>query len=87
MGEQIEEFLENEFEFIKFEINYKKVKTYNIKCELLINDKGQNKLIRTEFDYIWSSHSTESTNLSQIKYYVNKAIKTMFERVKANERD
>lgn len=85
MEEIIEEFLENEFEFIKFTVKYAKLRTYNIRCELLINDKGKNKLIRTDFDYNWSAHSTTQANLGQIKYYVNKAVKKMFEREKKYE--
>lgn len=85
MEEIIEEFLENEFEFIKFTVKYAKLRTYNIKCELLINDKGTNKLIRTDFDYNWSAHSTTQANLGQIKFYVNKAVKKMFEREKKYE--
>lgn len=85
MQEQIEEFLENEFEFIKFEIKYIKPRLYNIKCELLINDKGINKLLRTDFDYQFSTHSTIEANLGQIRFYVNKAIKKMFERTKRYE--
>ena len=61
---------------------YIKPRLHNIKCELLINDKGVNKLLRTDFDYNWSPHSTTEANLAQIKFYVNKAIKKMFERTK-----
>lgn len=77
MEDEIKEFLENEFEFIKFDIKYKAVKLYTIKCELLISN---NRLIRTEFDYEWSNHSTNSANFGQILHYVNKSIIKMFKK-------
>lgn len=80
MEDDIKEYLENEFEFVKFDIKYKSIKLYTIIVELLINDNGQNKLIRTEFDYKWETHSTNNANLGQVKYYVNKSILKMFKK-------
>lgn len=80
MQEIIEEFLEENFEFIKITVKYKTIKTYEIILELLIKNKTKNILLRTSFEYIWSSHSTNETNLSSIKHYVNKSIIKMFEK-------
>lgn len=80
MQEIIEEYLEDNFEFIKITVKYKTIKTYEIILELLIKNKTKNILLKTSFEYIWSSHSTNETNLSSIKHYVNKSIKKMFEK-------
>lgn len=78
MEEEIEEYLEENFEFIKFTVKYLKIKSYEIIIDLHIIDNNKNKIIRTSFDYVWSSHSTTETNLSTIRYYVNKSIQKMF---------
>lgn len=81
MQEIIEEYLEDNFEFIKITVKYKTIKTYEIILELFIqNNKEKYTLLRTSFEYVWSSHSTNETNLSSIKHYVNQSIKKMFEK-------
>lgn len=76
MVEEIEEYLKERFEFIKIKVEYKQIKTYSIIIELKLN----NTIIRSSFDYIWSNESTLNSNLSSIKYYVNKSIIKLFER-------
>lgn len=80
MEDEIKEYLENEFEFVKFDIKYKSIKLYTIKVELLIYDHEQYKFIGTDFDYKWETQSTNNANLGQIKYYVNKSIIKMFKK-------
>lgn len=76
MVEEIEEYLKERFEFITIKVEYKQIKTYLIIIELKLN----NTIIRSSFDYIWSNESTLNSNLSSIKYYVNKSIIKLFER-------
>lgn len=76
MVEEIEEYLRERFEFIEIKVEYKQIKTYSIIIELKLN----NTIIRSSFDYIWSNESTLNSNLSSIKYYVNKSIIKLFER-------
>ena len=76
MVEEIEEYLKERFEFITIKVEYKQIKTYSIIIELKLN----NTIIRSSFDYIWSNESTLNSNLSSIKYYVNKSIIKLFER-------
>lgn len=80
MVEEIEEELENEYEFLKFDVKYIKIKTYRIIIDLPIIDKGTNKIIRTTFDYIWSKHTTDEANMRSIKHYVKDSIIKMFRR-------
>lgn len=77
MEEEIQEYLEDNFEFLKFDVKYVKIKTYKITIDLYIKD---NKILRTDFEYVWEQHSTTNTNLSNIKYYVEKSIKIMFRK-------
>lgn len=77
MEEEIQEYLEDNFEFLKFDIKYVKIKTYKITIDLYIKD---NKILRTDFEYVWEQHSTTNANLSNIKYYVEKSIKIMFRK-------
>lgn len=74
MGEEIEEYLEENFEFINFKVNYMRVRTYEIICEVMSKDK----IIRTSFIYIWNNSIINESNLKRIKKYVNKAILKMF---------
>lgn len=78
MGEEIEEYLEENFEFINFKVNFIKVRTYEIICELLIQDNNKYKTIRTSFIYIWHTSSTKESNLTSIRLLINKSILKMF---------
>ena len=85
MGEEIEEYLEKKFEFINFKVNFIKVRTYEIICELLIKDNNKYKTIRTTFTYIWNNSITKESNLQRIKILINKSILTMFLRSDEND--
>lgn len=74
MQELIEEYLEENFEFIHFKINFMRVRTYKIICEIMLKDK----IIRTSFIYIWHISSTKESNLSSIRLLINKSIIKMF---------
>lgn len=80
MQEEIEEYLEENFEFIHFKINFMKVRTYEIVSELLIKDNDQYKTIKTSFIYIWRTSSTKESNLTSILQYVKKSILKMFKK-------
>lgn len=74
MQEEIEEYLEENFEFIHFKINYMRVRTYEVICEIMLKDK----IIRTSFIYIWHTSSTKESNLTSIRLLINKSILKMF---------
>lgn len=75
MQELIEEYLEENFEFIHFKINFMRVRTYEIICEIILSDK---KVVRTSFIYIWHTSSTKESNLTSIRLLINKSILKMF---------
>lgn len=78
MKEEIEEYLEENFEFLHFKVNYEKVRTYNFIIDLLIKDNEQLKTIRIKFDYIWNSQLSKERNLYHIKQNILKSILNMF---------
>lgn len=67
MQELIEDYLEENFEFIHFKINFMRVRTYEIICEVMLKDK----IIRTSFIYIWHTSSTTESNLTSIRLLIN----------------
>lgn len=74
MQELIEDYLDENFEFIHFKINFMRVRTYEIICEIMLKDK----IIRTKFIYIWHTSSTKESNLTSIRLLINKSILKMF---------
>lgn len=75
MIEEIEEYLEDNFENIKFTVKYLEKRTYLIIIELFL-EKG--KVIQIKQNYIWNSGITKESNLSRIRIEVNKNIIKLF---------
>lgn len=76
MQELIDEYLEENFEDIHFQIKFIRAGTYEIICEIMLKDK----IIKTEFRYTWNAGFTNESNLTSIRMLINKTILKLFKK-------
>lgn len=70
MEEQIQERLENEYKScIKIEVEYKDIRTYEIKVNLLTNETLESRII-----YKYNVKYTLDSNIEEIKSLIDKEI-------------
>lgn len=70
MEEQIQERLENEYKScIKIEVEYKDIRTYEIKINLLTNETLESRII-----YKYNVKYTLDSNIEEIKSLIDKEI-------------
>lgn len=81
MEELIEETLLQEFEYIRFNVQYKQLHTYKIDIILsIIDDKRIIRARAKTFDYNWRPELTDNFNLSCIIVQVENEIKSIFKK-------
>lgn len=80
MEEEILEELQKEFEYIKIEVRYKTIKTYEIILELFLLEKGKHITIKTSFVYEWQNISTWDSNIGRIKHKCYNYITDIFKK-------
>lgn len=76
MEEQIQERLENEYKScIKIEVEYKDIRTYEIKINLLTNETLESRII-----YKYNVKYTLDSNIEEIKSLIDKEIISSIKR-------
>lgn len=76
MEEQIQERLENEYKScIKIEVEYKDIRTYEIKLNLLTNETLESRII-----YKYNVKYTLDSNIEEIKSLIDKEIISSIKR-------
>lgn len=76
MEEQIQELLENEYKScIKIEVEYKDIRTYEIKVNLLTNETLESRII-----YKYNVKYTLDSNIEEIKSLIDKEIISSIKR-------
>lgn len=76
MEEQIQERLENEYKScIKIEVEYKDIRTYKIKINLLTNETLESRII-----YKYNVKYTLDSNIEEIKSLIDKEIISFIKR-------
>ena len=79
MTEIIKDELEKYYEFLNFEIEYIKIRTYNIYVSISLTDYKNNDIVKAvQFEFGWDVRHTTESNLNQLKYKINKAIIKFF---------
>lgn len=81
MEEIIKEELEKYYEFLSIEVEYIKIRTYNIYVSISLTDYKNKDIIKAvQFKFTWDIKGTNESNLNQLKYKINKAIIKFFIR-------
>ena len=76
MEEQLQELLENEYKScIKIEVEYKDIRTYEIKINLLTNETLESRII-----YKYNVKYTLDSNIEEIKSLIDKEIISSIKR-------
>lgn len=79
MEETIKEELEKYYEFLNIEVEYIKIRTYNIYVSISLTDYKNEDIIKAvQFEFTWDIRGTKESNLNQLKYKINKAIIKFF---------
>lgn len=81
MEEIIKEELEKYYEFLSIDVEYIKIRTYNIYVSISLTDYKNEDIIKAvQFEFTWDIRGTKESNLNQLKYKINKAIIKFFIR-------
>lgn len=81
MEEIIKDELEKYYEFLNIEVEYIKIRTYNIYVSISLTDYKNEDIIKAvQFEFTWDIRGTKESNLNQLKYKINKAIIKFFIR-------
>lgn len=81
MEEIIKEELEKYYEFLNIDVEYIKIRTYNIYVSISLTDYKNEDIIKAvQFEFTWDIRGTNESNLNQLKYKINKAIIKFFIR-------
>lgn len=79
MEEIIKEELEKYYEFLSIDVEYIKIRTYNIYVSISLTDYKNEDIIKAvQFEFTWDIRGTKESNLNQLKYKINKAIIKFF---------
>lgn len=79
MVEEIIDELEKYYEFLNIEVEYIKIRTYNIYVSISLTDYKNEDIIKAvQFEFTWDIRGTKESNLNQLKYKINKAIIKFF---------
>ena len=79
MVEEIKEELEKYYEFLNIDVEYIKIRTYNIYVSISLTDYKNKDIIKAvQFEFTWDIRGTKESNLNQLKYKINKAIIKFF---------
>ena len=79
MEEIIKEELEKYYEFLNIDVEYIKIRTYNIYVSISLTDYKNEDIIKAvQFEFTWDIRGTNESNLNQLKYKINKAIIKFF---------
>lgn len=81
MEETIKDELEKYYEFLNIDVEYIKIRTYNIYVSISLTDYKNEDIIKAvQFEFTWDIRGTKESNLNQLKYKINKAIIKFFIR-------
>lgn len=81
MEEIIRDELQNYYEFLSIDVEYIKLRTYNIYVSISLTDYKNADIIKSvQFEFTWDIRGTNESNLNQLKYKINKAIIKFFIR-------
>ena len=81
MVEEIEEKLQEYYEFLTIEVDYVKIKTYKIYISVKLTDFRDSEVIKgVEFEQTWEDNLTFSANIEQLRYHIEKAIIKFFRK-------
>lgn len=81
MEETIKDELEKYYEFLSIDVEYIKIRTYNIYVSISLTDYKNEDIIKAvQFEFTWDIRGTKESNLNQLKYKINKAIIKFFIR-------
>lgn len=81
MEEIIKDELEKYYEFLNIDVEYIKIRTYNIYVSISLTDYKNEDIIKAvQFEFTWDIRGTKESNLNQLKYKINKAIIKFFIR-------
>ena len=79
MVEEIIDELEKYYEFLNIDVEYIKIRTYNIYVSISLTDYKNEDIIKAvQFEFTWDIRGTKESNLNQLKYKINKAIIKFF---------
>ena len=79
MEEIIKDELEKYYEFLSIDVEYIKIRTYNIYVSISLTDYKNEDIIKAvQFEFTWDIRGTKESNLNQLKYKINKAIIKFF---------
>lgn len=79
MEETIKDELEKYYEFLNIDVEYIKIRTYNIYVSISLTDYKNEDIIKAvQFEFTWDIRGTKESNLNQLKYKINKAIIKFF---------
>lgn len=79
MVEEIKDELEKYYEFLSIDVEYIKIRTYNIYVSISLTDYKNEDIIKAvQFEFTWDIRGTKESNLNQLKYKINKAIIKFF---------
>lgn len=79
MIEEIKDELQNYYEFLSIDVEYIKLRTYNIYVSVSLTDYKNADIIKSvQFEFEWNIRGTTESNLNQLKYKINKAIIKFF---------
>lgn len=79
MEEIIKDELEKYYEFLNIDVEYIKIRTYNIYVSISLTDYKNEDIIKAvQFEFTWDIRGTKESNLNQLKYKINKAIIKFF---------
>jgi len=81
MEETIKDELEKYYEFLNIDVEYIKIRTYNIYVSISLTEYKNEDIIKAvQFEFTWDIRGTKESNLNQLKYKINKAIIKFFIR-------
>lgn len=81
MEEIIRDELQDYYEFLSIDVEYIKLRTYNIYVSISLTDYKNADIIKSvQFEFTWDIRGTNESNLNQLKYKINKAIIKFFIR-------
>lgn len=79
MEEIIKDELEKYYEFLNIDVEYIKIRTYNIYVSISLTDYKNEDIIKAvQFEFTWDIRGTNESNLNQLKYKINKTIIKFF---------
>lgn len=79
MEETIKDELKKYYEFLNIDVEYIKIRTYNIYVSISLTDYKNEDIIKAvQFEFTWDIRGTKESNLNQLKYKINKAIIKFF---------